>query len=1067
MHHSAFISYSRRTSKHYAAALHRALGGEGGIAFLDDSDIDEGEAIPPALVDALLSAKVVVAFVDTVYFERWYCLRELDTALRPFRWMVEHNRSKAQRMNGLACIILALPVAEPPSPVLERLPPALRTTAWHRADETAALATQVRSYVHEIRLTLAERLARVGELPAVRATVIEASSIPPPRALGTVPTYHRAALPDSIGERFAGRADDLWRIHTVLSTMRGGSEVSSATAVVKGGGGYGKTRLAVEYLRRFGPQSYLGGLFWLSAGSMRLLEEQHHGILRVLRPETPDLRTFKDAGRDASREVAETLRALPPDRRVLFVIDNVPEPQQGQSLQPLSRWCPAIGQVAVLATSRLDLSLGQPAVVPIRLDVLSDESAVFVLTAGLDRGVLSERDWSTIAAWVGHLPLALELLNAAISARGLSPRELRAHATTSRPTQVLDQQMEALRGQVSDDSLRGITQALDISYSRLGNARRPARLLACLGPEPIPVAVLQALGSELMPADARAALGARSFVTPVEPGEIDTYGRMHPVLADFLRSKSEDPELDATLVAEALGELFASDVQPSDSRVLAACQPHAEHVLALLGGSTSRRTIEAAVMLRLGIGVHLAQSGQYAAACAVLEDAAALAQRRLDKEDRRTLLVLNQLGWVHRQQGDPARGQTYLERVLALRERNLGLNDPLTAQAANDLAICHQDQMRYDIARRLLLQALDVRRRVLGAEHGLTAQSLSNVGLLLHEEGDLAAARPYLEEALAIRRRIHPEDHPDVAQSFNNLGTLLWHSGQLAEARQYLERNLQVNERLMGRDHPDVARALNQLAGVLFDQGDVTQSRLRHEHALDIRRRTLGAGHHLTAMSLANVGIVAREMGDLATARLCLEEALAIRQEVFGPDHRQTAWSLNHLGLVLMDEGDLEGARRLFERALAIRRQHAGPTHQETIQSLNNLARELLEERDLDGALAVAREALDSSVEGLGSNHPHTANSRAIVGRILWAHGDLRGAREQLARALDIRERVLGSIHMRTAETLDCLAAVLIDQGNATDAKGHLTRALSIYQRLKGPGHPLTMAAQRKLEQLV
>src|SRR5262245_27381424 len=78
--------------------------------------------------------------------------------------------------------------------------------------------------------------------------------------------------------------------------------------------------------------------------------------------------------------------------------------------------------------------------------------------------------------WVGRLPVTLELLNASLRT-GLSPRELLQMAESSRPTPQLDRWAKALRGQLPAGSLRGITEALAVSYGRLtAAAQRAARL---------------------------------------------------------------------------------------------------------------------------------------------------------------------------------------------------------------------------------------------------------------------------------------------------------------------------------------------------------------------------------------------------------------------------------------------------------------------------------------------------------------------------------------------------------------------------------------------------------------
>jgi hypothetical protein len=97
MPHSIFISYARKTSRESAEALRRELGGEDGLAFLDTTDIEAGEHFPKAQIEALLDAKVVVVFVNETCFKRWYCLRELRTALAPFEALLRRGVASDQQ----------------------------------------------------------------------------------------------------------------------------------------------------------------------------------------------------------------------------------------------------------------------------------------------------------------------------------------------------------------------------------------------------------------------------------------------------------------------------------------------------------------------------------------------------------------------------------------------------------------------------------------------------------------------------------------------------------------------------------------------------------------------------------------------------------------------------------------------------------------------------------------------------------------------------------------------------------------------------------------------------------
>lgn len=216
------------------------------------------------LVEAILGARVVVVFADETYFKRWYCLRELLLALSPFDALLKRSgATEVPKAETLLPVIVALPAEGVTPGELNRLPPTLQTTDWPRADETARLGHLVHERLDATASIIGELLDRAGASAAVRTTFLEETALPPPTPLaGTrlVPLE----LPHSIGKAFVGRADDLWRIHFTLSTLRGEMVTGAAlTGAVEGGGGFGKTRLAVEYLHRLGPANYQG-----SFGSM-------------------------------------------------------------------------------------------------------------------------------------------------------------------------------------------------------------------------------------------------------------------------------------------------------------------------------------------------------------------------------------------------------------------------------------------------------------------------------------------------------------------------------------------------------------------------------------------------------------------------------------------------------------------------------------------------------------------------------------------------------------------------------------------------------------------------------
>jgi hypothetical protein len=254
-------------------------------------------------------------------------------------------------------------------------------------------------------------------------------------------------------------------------------------------------------------------------------------------------------------------------------IDNVPMPPENAPPKGLAHWCPALGSVTVLATSRLALGLSGD-VKEFAVDVIDDASAVRLLTRDTVRWQLSDSNWGRIVEWVGRLPLALDVLRAALRAQAVSPKQLLERIDAVSVTREVDAAKEALRGQVPEGALRGVTDALSISYERLKPAeQQAARLLAQLGPEAIPQRIIE-LFADAFSGPVKAALVARAWVTPTSAMDgtaadaVPLFGRMHQVVADFLRTQSSDADADRALARRALLAGMTDTDNPSTWAVL-------------------------------------------------------------------------------------------------------------------------------------------------------------------------------------------------------------------------------------------------------------------------------------------------------------------------------------------------------------------------------------------------------------------------------------------------------------------------------------------------------------------
>jgi hypothetical protein len=551
-----FISYARDASLGHAQALAKKLGD---LAFLDTAAIEDGDLFPPRLLDGLLDANVVVIFATKTYSERRFCRLEMRLVLAA---------------GSLAKSHLVLALGENSDAVLNALPEVIADQSWPPADATTRLEELVllrlKSNLVSLRNTFPER-----EVRRIAAMFFEEANIPEPLSLHGIVCSLPLGVGESISSRFVGRTDEVRHIHELLSQGSGAS--ARLISRIAAAGGFGKTRLATEYLHRYGPRYYPGGLFWVNAAS-NSIEEEFWRVLSALDPTVPDIGAMREQKRNIRGELERALRGI--NRPALYIVDNIPEAAPGEAPLPIEYYCPAPGAVSVLATSRQDTR--EPSVQTISIDTLSSDTAILLLTEGVPGWSRLEWDeWERITKWIGNLPLAVDLLNRCLALDSVSPEDLRRRVTepsSASAVAEMDGLSEALRGQVPPDAARGITEAFWISFEKLDDlARIAALILAQLAPDPIPEAFFGAMPEECTSIAVRAALHSRHFVTY---GASRSFEVMHRLMADFLRSVARESSQDAAVIAMlSMARAFPNNDDRKNWPQCAALLPHAIAVL--------------------------------------------------------------------------------------------------------------------------------------------------------------------------------------------------------------------------------------------------------------------------------------------------------------------------------------------------------------------------------------------------------------------------------------------------------------------------------------------------------
>ncbi|MGP0593421.1 tetratricopeptide repeat protein [Nitrospira sp. T9] len=1051
-----FISYARTTSRQFAEALHRKLGE---LTFFDTSDIETGEQFPEVLVDALLDAKVVVIFADERYFQRWYCRKELETALKPFEILSTQSGHTPEKQNGsLEGIVLALPPNQP-GPVMTRLlhnlPPRIGTANWPMADDTEALATLIRNRVETTQDTIGAALEKLAQRDDVRNALLEESALPSLSDLRSVRHSVLQGMPVSLRKGFVGRANELWTIHTALSGMDGEPEPAVALFAH---GGFGKTRLAAEYVQRYGGTHFPGGLFWINADlGEEGLEEQFYAILKVIRPHMPSLKDLRDSGvQDAvASAMVDAVTEASQQGRVLVVVDNVPETQPA----PLATWCPAMGVAAVLATSRRNLALSPEGIKEVTVPPLTLPFSVELLTRQLDRRSLSDQDWILIVEWVGRFPLALELLNTTLQAGAMTPPQLLKKAEGTGPTTELDAQAAVLKEVIPQGMLRGVTEALQISYDQLPQeAQKAAHLLAQLAPEPIPEHLLETLDSGLLSPTIRTILRTRSIVMALTGSTVPMFGTIHRVLADFLRSQPGETDKEISILSGALQTIMTQEAcsDPNQWALMITCGPHAEKLIAVLQDPAQEQNGPTIVHLGLILGTLHSEQGLYGRAREQEEHALSYAKTILGEEHPDTLRSMNNLALTVSRQGEYARAAALQRTVWERTQPLLGADHPNTLTSMNNLALTLSRLGEYADASVLQRTALERRRVLLGEEHPDTLTSMSNLGSTLSDQGDYARAVALQRTVLERRQRILGKKHPDTLTAMSNLGSTLSDQGDYAEAIALQRTVLERRRVLLGEEHPDTLTSMGNLSLTLSNQGDYAGAVALQRTVLERSQRLLGEEHPSTLTAINNLAVTLSDQGDYAGAVALQRTVVERSQRRRGEEHPNTLTAMNNLALTLSDQGDYAGAVALQRTVVERTQRLLGDDHPNTLTAMGNLALTLSAQGDYAEAVALQHAVLERSQRLLGEEHPSTLTAISNLASTLSRQGDYAGAVALQRTVVERSQRLLGEEHPNTLSAMGNLAETLAQQGEYAEAVAFQGIVVERTHRLFGKENPAT-----------
>jgi len=287
--------------------------------------------------------------------------------------------------------------------------------------------------------------------------------------------------------------------------------------------------------------------------------------------------------------------------------------------------------------------------------------------------------------------------------------------------------------------------------------------------------------------------------------------------------------------------------------------------------------------------------------------------------------LLETIGMIHNEAGDPVHAEPVLREALRLGRAERGEASVLVARLFRELGQTVSALRRHSEAEGLSRSSVAICQKLFGNEHVEVCKSLTVLGMALGEARKFHDAEEVFEEALLMARKLRGSKDLEIADCLCELGGALRHQGKLGEAEMRLQEALMIQRERWGNDHAKVATTLDSLAGVFEDQGKYQQAEGLFREALATRSKLLPGGHPDVAKSRGGLAGVLQREGRYTEAEALGREALASARSFSSNDPPALEAGIVELAEILDDQPSKRAeAEALYREALESARQSGG-----------------------------------------------------------------------------------------------------------------------------------------------
>lgn len=326
---------------------------------------------------------------------------------------------------------------------------------------------------------------------------------------------------------------------------------------------------------------------------------------------------------------------------------------------------------------------------------------------------------------------------------------------------------------------------------------------------------------------------------------------------DYFDSKTEDHVL--AFLTTALEKFERSDEMERTTHLWTMLQEwelHAAWFLERHSPSCSKADL---ALLNNLLGSWKTIRGDYALAQRYIDQALKLRLELFGQEDLRTLVAMNNKGWILWKLGrlEEARS-TYQEAIAHL--KNIEDNEHLL----NNLTLVLRDLHEYEAMKRLCEQVLTIRLKKYGKDNSYTADSMHNLAVAYQRLEECDRAKDYFEQSLDIYKSLYGEEHPYVAITMHNLARTLLCKKEYQYTEEILTRVSDLYAKYYGKEHPHMGLCLQTIGQLLEKVGRERESLEAFKRALSYLSKAYPQEHHSILSLLGDLRRLAKSSRDPA-----------------------------------------------------------------------------------------------------------------------------------------------------------------------------------------------------------